>query len=531
VSDLQRPSDPAAAANETHPALTLGHSDLDDGARGIARKLIQRPDLDIGVCFHELGARDRQRYSELVVVSPKTTRSFGDDRGEPPVSRMGSGIVRHSFFHCGFKLPRFERRRMRSVTKKGKLEMPTNSVLDRPSRQAHIPERFGVYIDSVYHLSENGDRRRVSSDRSFLLFVCEVGARFEELVLMGRTTREGAEADYLLPEDVVLVPLPHYSNLRKIDEVLAAVGGTLVGFWRGLPRIDILWVFGPHPFSILLVGLALLRGKRVVLGVRQSSVDLYNARVSGWKKMPAVAAVRTLDAIYRFAARSFPVTVQGAQLEQHYAGQRRRVLAMSESIVRRTDVVAEPPERDWTGGIQLLTVGRFETEKNPLLLLEALARLESDEPNRFRLTWVGRGPLEEDVLRRAAELGIDHLIEFRGYVPFNEGLLDLYRRAHVFVHVSLTEGFPKVLIEALASGTPIVATDVGGVRTGMHDGAVALLVPPDDLEALVTGIKEIIADAALRQSLVESGLNVAQELTLEHQADRVVRFIEATRMR
>ena len=118
------------------------------------------------------------------------------------------------------------------------------------------------------------------------------------------------------------------------------------------------------------------------------------------------------------------------------------------------------------------------------------------------------------------------MIEFHGYVPFDQGLLDLYRRADIFVHVSLTEGMPKVLIEALASGTPIVGTDVGGVRRGMRDGAVALLVPPDDLGSLVQAVQRVAADAELREELVIAGLDLADELTLEAQADGVVRFID-----
>jgi glycosyltransferase involved in cell wall biosynthesis len=172
-------------------------------------------------------------------------------------------------------------------------------------------------------------------------------------------------------------------------------------------------------------------------------------------------------------------------------------------------------------------VGRLEPEKNPLLLVEALARLNGEEPGRYRLTWVGRGPLEDTVRRRAAELAVESLIEFHGYVAFDQGLLDMYRRADVFVHVSLTEGMPKVLIEALAVATPIVATDVGGVRAGTRDGSVALLVPPDDLDALVHAVRRIATDAELRETLVTSGLELAQELTIEAQATRVVRFIDA----
>ena len=85
---------------------------------------------------------------------------------------------------------------------------------------------------------------------------------------------------------------------------------------------------------------------------------------------------------------------------------------------------------------------------------------------------------------------------------------------------------PKVLIEALVCGTAIVATDVGGVRDALDDGEAGLLVPPDDLEALVQAIRRISDEPTLRQGLVGHGLELARELTLEAQAGRVVAFIQ-----
>ena len=389
------------------------------------------------------------------------------------------------------------------------------------------PKRLGIYLDDVYVLTETGGGPRISTDRSFLLFICELGKCFDELVLLGRTVRAAQPADYVLPADVQLTPLPHYSNLRNAREVIRATAGTLNGFRRGLSRVDTLWIFGPHPFALALVLLGLLSGKQVVLGVRQDSVQLYEARLaSRWS--PPLMAVRLLDWAYRRLSRRVLTTVQGAVLERRYGGRRDGLLQMTESVVRSADVAGDPPTRLWTGELELLTVGRIEPEKNPHLLLDALARLDRDDP-RFRLVWVGRGPQEEEVRRRACELGLADRIDFRSYVAFGPELLALYRSAHVFVHVSLSEGMPKVLIEALACATPIVATDVGGVRAALDDGRAGLLVPPDDLEALVGALRRIAADQALRERLVERGLQLARTLTLEVQVERVARFMGAPR--
>jgi glycosyltransferase involved in cell wall biosynthesis len=411
------------------------------------------------------------------------------------------------------------------------ISVPTSDPSSRASDRSagRSPGRLGIYLDDVYWVFQQDGRDRLSTDRSFLLFICEVGEAFESLSIFGRALPAAEPADYVLPEEVGLVPLPHYSNLRQVFEVLRALGGTVTGFWRGLADVDRLWVFGPHPFAVLLVSLAALRRKQVVLGVRQDTVRLYQARLaSRWS--PGLIAARTVEGIYRLLSRRFRTTVQGTELAQRYGGDRPALLNMTESVVRREDVAGQPLERDYSGELELLTVGRFETEKNPLLLVRALAELDRERPGQLRLTWVGRGPLEDEVRRLAKSLGVAERIEFLSYVAFGPDLLALYRRAHAFIHVSFSEGVPKVLLEALACSTPIVATDVGGVRAALADGEAGLLVPPDDLEALVAATRRILDDAELRARLVTRGLELAEELTLEAQAEQVIRFIGAPRL-
>jgi glycosyltransferase involved in cell wall biosynthesis len=202
------------------------------------------------------------------------------------------------------------------------------------------------------------------------------------------------------------------------------------------------------------------------------------------------------------------------------------VLTATISLISANDVAAgvRATMRAYSGEkLTLLTVGRLDAEKNPLLLADTLALLRERDP-RWRMVVCGEGEMGPALEARIAELGLTAVCDLCGYVPLDGGLLDLYRRSHAFLHVSHTEGLPQVLIEAFASGLPAVATAVGGVRTL---GDCSLLIPPDDAAAAARAVQRLADDAPLRERLVEAGLRRAAELTLENEAAAVARFIRA----
>jgi len=386
--------------------------------------------------------------------------------------------------------------------------------------------RLGVYQDGPFRLLEDGRLAPDPADAPFFRFVSGVSGHFESFTVFARVVGgdDGADEQSLLPPGTRVVELPDYGSLRRVGGVLRSSLRTGRAFWRGLDDVDVVWAFGPHPFELVLATLGALRGKRVVLGVRQDTPSYFRARLPSPRWKPILAGINAMDLLHRLVAGRLAATVVGEANARRY--RRGRVLAISPSLVPEEALAAEPPQRDWSGQIDLLTVGRIDTEKNPLLLVEAIAELERRRPETFRLRWAGLGPLQEDVRARAAELGVGNRIELLGYLPFPE-LLPHYRDAHAFVHVSFTEGLPQVLNEALACGLPVVATDVGGVSEAVDGGRAGLLVPPADRDALVEAVLRVADDAELRTRLVEHGLERARDRTLEAQAARVAAFLRA----
>ena len=124
------------------------------------------------------------------------------------------------------------------------------------------------------------------------------------------------------------------------------------------------------------------------------------------------------------------------------------------------DYAPDIQPRPGGGRIRLIAVGSLIERKNPILTVETLAWLRS-QGHDATLTWDGSGPLLASARQRAAELGVENFIQFRGHRTGDQ-LWDDLAEANVFVLLSSTETFCVAAAEALAAGRPVVMRDVGG---------------------------------------------------------------------
>jgi glycosyltransferase involved in cell wall biosynthesis len=385
--------------------------------------------------------------------------------------------------------------------------------------------RLALYIDALYR-EEDGRVLTSTETLPFLRFGCEVGRHFDELVLIGRAAPNGAGADRPLPRGPVLSPLPWYPSLAALGAVARAAFATVPGLWRAAGRADVVWAFGPHPFSLVLALMAVARRRRVVLGVRQDTLPYFRSRMRSRHQRVLLGALWALDGAWRALGCAVPVTVVGSALERRYGGPRPGVLPMTISLVRSADIADGPAPPPRANRVRLLTVGRVDREKNPLLLVEVLAALvEGDPARQWDLRYAGTGPLVDAVRERARELGVIDTLELTGFVAPGAELHALYRSADIFVHVAQTEGVPQVLLEAFAAGLPVVATAVGGVPPALEHGEAGVLVPPRDRDAMVSAILATVDDAEGRNRRARRGLEIARERALEHEGARVAGWL------
>ncbi len=187
------------------------------------------------------------------------------------------------------------------------------------------------------------------------------------------------------------------------------------------------------------------------------------------------------------------------------------------------DAVRAHASNDETArGTYFVSLGNLVAYKDHALLLRALHQADEDLID-WTMTLIGDGPERTHLEALARELGIDEKIEFAGYVrnPFR-----MLSAATALVHPSRFEGFGVALVEALALGVPVVATDSGGPAEILDGGRYGLLVPPGDVHGLATALVRIANDESLRHRLKASSGEAAARYGPRAIAERVLGIFE-----
>ncbi|MFT3837800.1 MAG: glycosyltransferase family 4 protein [Myxococcaceae bacterium] len=244
----------------------------------------------------------------------------------------------------------------------------------------------------------------------------------------------------------------------------------------------------------------------------------------GPKRIAAVGLARGIDQLEHWLMRrpNARHVANGRELHRMFGGDSRGSVVVSATLLDR-DVMSVPRQRPPEAPFRILFVGYLRHEKGIGVLLDACKRLAGRTSRKLELVVVGAQHSEDrgvtaDVQRglKALEGSVD--VRFEGHLPFGPKLFQAYADADVLALPSLSEGTPRVLVEARAFGCTVVASRVGGIPSSVEHEADGLLVPPGEPEALAGALLRVADDAALRRRLVEAGIATARRHTVEAMA-------------
>jgi len=284
----------------------------------------------------------------------------------------------------------------------------------------------------------------------------------------------------------------------RLGSILAAARHLLALFGR--PRPDIVLTF--HPKASLLAQL-------LALGARVPGRIASQRNVADAEK----PWLRWMDGFYGSLGLYTRIAMVSCSTADTFsawpAAYRRRMKVLPNGIVPLTFAADDVPA--WTGRPLLVAVGRLAPQKNHTFLLEVLAELP-----QAHLAIAGDGPERDRLQAQVTRLGLTDRVHFCGTLS-RDRVNALVARADVFAMPSLFEGMSNALLEALAIGTPIVASDVPAQREVLVDaaGRAAGVVLPLHKAAWVSAIQDVLDHPALRQSYREQALRRARDFTMD----------------
>ena len=240
--------------------------------------------------------------------------------------------------------------------------------------------------------------------------------------------------------------------------------------------------------------------------------------------------IRTYEAIDRWVLKRLGrvLCVSGATRERlsTYGVDKRRIQVLHNAVA--CDAPIETLDLRSEFGLPgeariLVAAGRLSVEKGHRYLIEALQHLQHlDAP--LYLVILGSGREEERLRRQAAGAGLDDRVILGG---FRKPILPFLAGADLVVNPSLTEGLPNVVLEALSTRAPVVATDVGGVAELILPGKTGRLVPAGDAAALARAIEGALGDPSGTRTMAEEGYRlVSESFSFAAQASRFGRLCE-----
>jgi glycosyltransferase involved in cell wall biosynthesis len=211
--------------------------------------------------------------------------------------------------------------------------------------------------------------------------------------------------------------------------------------------------------------------------------------------------------------------------ERAHSGLRVTVIPNGvESMERQQFPRPQELQNDW---FNLLIVGRLETVKGQQLAIEAMAALGQSADIHLHI--LGAGPREADLRSLAESLGISDRVHILG---FRHNVYAHIAHCDILLVPSLHEGLPYILLEAMAIGVPVIASQVGGLAEVIENDVTGLLITPNDATALARAIRRLKSDSSLRERLGHQGqLTQRAKYSLTAMVDKYLTvYAEATRL-
>jgi glycosyltransferase involved in cell wall biosynthesis len=384
-----------------------------------------------------------------------------------------------------------------------------------------------VTLGILYHMPfwQAADGSLWEAEGSFARYVESLAPYFDHIVLCVPVhAAPQPSGSKLRAANVSLAPLPYFPGPKQFYPRLLQMWPRLRAW---VDRCDVVNLRVPSPAAYFAYRFARARRKPVfLLVVGDLQALLPHLGYRGLTRALYARYVAFEERALRIMTGEALTFVNGAALRLKHEGAGRRVHETRTSTLMRDDIGTRTDALS-ASRVRLLTVSRIDPRKGLRVMPSVVAALRAagiDATLDIIGPAVGQnGEAErEDIIREASVLGVGGDIRLRGPIALDQ-LLPLYGEFDAFVLPTKPgEGIPRVLLEAMANGLPVVTTEVAGIGSLITHERNGLLVDGRSAAAIAAAVTRLIEDASLRRRLIDNGYETARAHTVEHQAEQMM---------
>lgn len=374
----------------------------------------------------------------------------------------------------------------------------------------------------LYHEPVHTDGPTFDTYGPYARYVLEFARHFERVTVFAPATTEptyfsGCRID---APNVHFVPLPFFMTHAQAYRHARSIARA---FRHNCDGLDIVECRATAPMAYLLWWMTRRRRVPFIYQFASDPFELIDRspKYRGLRRWPARAAYSIEFAIQKYIMRSENSYsfARGSGIAERLRRYTPRVEAVVSSTLTTDDYHLR--EDSCRGPlVRLLYVGYLREGKGLDDLLDATAMLRT-RGRAVALEIAGDGELMPQLQQQAHRLGIEAFVRFHGYVRMGPALNELYDSSDVFVLPSLSEGSPRVVLEAMGHSLPVVATAVGNIEEQLDGGRRGVLIPQKDPAGLAAGIERLMDDASFRQQCIQEGYRYAREHGLDVMVARI----------
>lgn len=364
---------------------------------------------------------------------------------------------------------------------------------------------------------------------AFGRFIDELAKNYSEVNLCVPVKEEFEldSIDYRIKSsNIKIQEMPNYKNIIGSIKYTVPSIKKLINFSRKWE--DSVYIRWPSPYSYIVFLLAKSKNLKTIAHIvgDTKSVIENGDKYKGIIKKMAIVYANVEDFLLKIIMKKSINISNGSGMRRVYKSNSIKVSEIRTSTIMKSDINIKKDDLSLSKSIKLLYVGYLRQEKGIKYLLQAIRTLKENMNKDISLTIVGDGEERKNLEALVESLNIKENVTFKGHIPLGDKLFEVYKENDIFILPSLSEGTPRVLIEAMANGLIIVSTDVGGIPFTISNNENGILIKPHNSDEIYQSIVNITKDEENRNKLRLNGYKFAELNTLERHIKEVVGIME-----